>query len=333
VRHSVAGGERRLLLSAAVPNRNDKAILATTHHLGRRAPLQEDTMDTRDALAATSEAKHVVPTQRSDAPTRYELAMHRYLAVIAETPTHPAAAQTGDEATSTRAVSTGYTAVTDVMTSGVVAAHQGATFKEIVQSLARNRIGSVPVIDDDRKVVGMVTESDLLAHMAKGHPSPVPSPHRIGAGRDRRRKEEAEIAADLMTSPAVTIQAEASVADAAKLAAKTKVHRLPVVDSDGVLVGIVSRGDLLKSFLRKDDDIRTQIVDDVIIRSMALDPTTISTDVEEGIVTLSGKLERRSLIPQLADEIRELEGVVAVHSTLGYDLDDTAPAMPYRPLY
>jgi osmotically-inducible protein OsmY len=66
---------------------------------------------------------------------------------------------------------------------------------------------------------------------------------------------------------------------------------------------------------------------------MALDPTTISTDVEEGIVTLSGKLERRSLIPQLADEIRELEGVVAVHSTLGYDLDDTAPTMPYRPLY
>jgi len=128
--------------------------------------------------------------------------MHRYLAVIAETPTHPAAAQTGNQAPSRPAVSTGYTPVRDVMTCGVVATHHGATFKEIVQSLARNRIGSVPVIDDDRKVVGMVTESDLLAHMAKGHPSPVLSPHRIGAGRDRRRKEEAELAADLMTSPA-----------------------------------------------------------------------------------------------------------------------------------
>jgi len=230
-------------------------------------------MPEREALAASSEAKHIVPTRAADAPTRDELAMNRYLAVIADTPPHPPAPPA--DAPSTPPVTIRTSSVADVMTPGVVAAHEGATFKQIVQSLARNRISSVPVIDDDRKVVGMVTESDLLAHMAKGHPSPVPSKRRLGAGRDRRRKEEAEIAADLMTSPAVTIPAEASVADAAKLAAKSKVHRLPVVDSAGVLVGIVSRGDLLKCLLRADDDIRTHIIDDVIIRHMALDPATI----------------------------------------------------------
>jgi len=324
--------EGRLLLSAAATTAPTTPPSPPRTILADEPQIQEDAMPEREALAATAEAKSTVPTRASDAPTRYELAMNRYLTMIADTPPHPPAAPTGAEDASTPTASKRSTSVADVMTPGVVAAHEGATFKQIVQSLARNRINSVPVIDDDRKVVGIVTESDLLAHMAKGHPSPVPSKHRIGAGRDRRRKEEAEIATDLMTSPAVTIHAEASVADAAKLAAKSKVHRLPVVDNAGVLVGIVSRGDLLKCFLRADDEIRTQIIDDVIKHGMAVDPATISTIVEEGIVTLSGKLDRLSLILQLVERIRGIEGVVAVHSTLSYEVDDTVPAMPYRPL-
>jgi CBS domain-containing protein len=224
-----------------------------------------------------------------------------------------------------------FTLVRNVMTPGVVAAHEQATFKEIVQSLARNRIGSVPVIDDNRKVVGVVSESDLLTHLVVGRPSPVGGPHRIGAGRDRRRKEVAETAADLMTSPAVTISADATVAEAARLTAKARVHRLPVVDGMGELLGIVSRSDLLKFYLRDDDSIRTQIIDGIVVGQMAIDPFALTVTVEEGIVALSGKLERRLLVQDLLDEVRAIDGVVAVHSTVGYDVDDTP--MPYRALY
>jgi CBS domain-containing protein len=141
----------------------------------------------------------------------------------------------------------------------------------------------------------------------------------------------AETAADLMTSPAVTISADATVAEAARLTAKARVHRLPVVDGMGELLGIVSRSDLLKFYLRDDDSTRTQIIDGIVVGQMAIDPLALTVTVEEGIVGLSGKLERRLLVQDLLDEVRAIDGVVAVHSTVGYDVDDTP--MPYRALY
>jgi CBS domain-containing protein len=106
------------------------------------------------------------------------------------------------------------------MTTGVVAAHEQAPFKEIVQSLTRNRVSCVPVIDDSRRVLGIVTESDLLAHVVRHGPSPLPKLPWVGSSSERRRKEHGVIAGQLMTSPALTVRPEASVAEAARLAAR-----------------------------------------------------------------------------------------------------------------
>jgi CBS-domain-containing membrane protein len=282
-------------------------------------------MTDRENFAATGEARLTTKGTPGESTSRYERAMERYLATVAETPQH--------ESQPKHTYYNRTTTVREIMTSGVVAAHEQATFKEIVHSLARNRISSVPVIDDDRKVLGVVSESDLLAHVVPHGPSPVAASRRIGAARELRRKAQAGTAAELMTSPAVTIHPDASVADAARLAAKARVRRLPVVDADGMLVGIVSRGDLLKTYLRSDEEIRAQIVEDVISQRMALAPSTMTVTVEEGIVTLGGHLERRLLVQQLVDEAHAVEGVVAVKSGLSYTHDDTVLPMPSHPLY
>ena len=127
--------------------------------------------------------------------------------------------------------------VGDVMHPGVVAAHENAAFKQIVDALVRNGISAVPVIDDNRRVVGVVSESDLLARLSDGRPAP-----------------RAATARELMTAPPVVTQRGTPVADAAHLATQAGVRRLPVVDSDGVLVGIVTRADLLKGLLRPDEE-------------------------------------------------------------------------------
>jgi CBS domain-containing protein len=282
-------------------------------------------MTDREKFAAIVESKLTMTHAPGESAARYERAMERYFATVAETPEH--------EAEPKHIYYNRTTAVGEIMTPGVVAAHETATFKEIVHALARNRISSVPVIDEDRKVLGVVSESDLLAHVVPHGPSPVAASRRIGAARELRRKAQAETAAELMRSPAVTIHPDASVADAARLAAKARVRRLPVVDADGMLVGIVSRGDLLKTYLRSDEEIRAQIVEDVISQRMALDPSTMTVSVEEGIVTLSGQLERRLLVQQLTEEAHAVEGVVAVKNGLSYTHDDTVLPMPGHPLY
>jgi CBS domain-containing protein len=123
------------------------------------------------------------------------------------------------------------TPVAEVMVRGVVAAREQARFPDIVQALARNHVGAVPVLDERRRVVGVISASDLLAH---SHPM-----------RDATARE-------LMTTPAVVTTPDATVESAARLAAHKRVQRLPVVDADGVLVGIVARADLLRVFLRSD---------------------------------------------------------------------------------
>lgn len=125
-----------------------------------------------------------------------------------------------------------------------------------------------------------------------------------------------------MTSPAVTIHADAPVAGAARLMRQRGVKRLPVVDEAGRLVGIVSRGDLLAVFTRPDEEIRAEIVDEVIARILLLDQRLFAVTVDDGIVTLCGQAEQRTdsiLIERLAAKV---DGVVNVHSELTYRRDD-----------
>jgi CBS domain-containing protein len=222
--------------------------------------------------------------------------------------------------------------VRDVMVTAVVAAHEGAVFKEIVDALIRNRVSAVPVIDADRRVLGVVSESDLLARVSKAHLA-LPRGHLLSAHSEERRKLHAANASELMTSPAYVIAPHASIADAAWHAARSRVRRLPVVDDNGVLLGIVTRSDLLRPFLRPDEDIRDDITQNVIVGAFVLDPNCVEVSVEEGVVTLRGQVERRSIALEVVDNVRNWSGVVDVIDKLTYRTDDTQPTPVPAVLY
>ena len=200
------------------------------------------------------------------------------------------------------------------MTEGVVAAHEGAVFKEIVAALARNKIRAVPIINDNRKVIGVVSASDLLHRVVSG-PGTRP--------RERRAPQSTHsaTAAELMTTPAVTTRPHATIVEAAQRAAHARVRTLPVVDANGTLVGIVSQGDLLRVFLRDDDAIRDEI-EQYASGTVHIESARLSFDVTEGVVTVRGTLERQLQVAQLINRIRAVPGVVDIDNQLTARFDD-----------
>jgi CBS domain-containing protein len=219
--------------------------------------------------------------------------------------------------------------VRDVMTTEVVAVETWTPFKEIVARLAEHRISAVPVLDADGRVLGVVTEADLL--LKQEHPDPELDVPLAWSRRRRleREKAAAVVAGELMTTPAVTVAPTATITEAARRMHTTGVKRLPVVDDAGRLVGIVSRADLLKVYIRADEAIWREIMDDVIVRDFMMDPSRFFIDVDDGVVVLQGRVERRSLIPYLVRAVHHVEGVVRVENRLSFDVDDYDPAMAY----
>jgi CBS domain-containing protein len=219
--------------------------------------------------------------------------------------------------------------VRDVMTTEVVAVEAWTPFKEIVARLAQHRISAVPVVDADRRVLGIVTEADLL--LKQEHPDPKATIPLIWTRRRRqeRAKAAAAVAAKLMTTPAVTVPPTATITEAARRMHTARVKRLPVVDERGQLLGMVSRADLLKVFTRPDEAIRSEIINDVIVGDLMMNPSRFFIDVDDGVVVLQGRVERRSLIPYLVRAVHHVEGVVRVENRLSFDVDDYDPAMAY----
>jgi CBS domain-containing protein len=212
--------------------------------------------------------------------------------------------------------------VDDVMTRRVATVQVGAPFKEVARLLAERKISAVPVLDGDGKLAGIVSEADLL-RKEQYHEDAMPTRRRFGSRRERvfRAKARGDFAGDVMTTPAITVGPEATVVEAAKLMIEQDVKRLPVVDSDGCLVGIVSRADLLWVFLRPDDEIAEEIRTDVFARVLLQEPTYTVT-VNNGIVLLSGKLDRRSTVEIAERLVRAVDGVVDVVNGLTYRVDD-----------
>lgn len=223
--------------------------------------------------------------------------------------------------------------VRDVMTSPVETVAPTASFKEVAARLRERAISAVPVVDAAGVVMGIVSEGDLL--LKEERASLEAGQHLLERRRTRVAREKAagSSAGQLMTRPAITVEAGLAVTEAARLMHQHGVKRLPVVDESGRAIGIVSRGDLLKVFARSDEDIRREIVDEVIAQTLMLDPGPIAVTVEAGVVRLCGAADRRSdarLIARLAGQV---DGVVDVRSDLTYRLDDTrAPVFPPREL-
>ncbi|HEX9042872.1 MAG TPA: CBS domain-containing protein [Trebonia sp.] len=206
------------------------------------------------------------------------------------------------------------TTVKDVMTTHVVAVRLKATYKDMAARLREFRVSAFPVLDDDNKVVGVVSEADLLTKEALEYSTPGVAGG-ILHGRERA-KAAAVTAADLMTKPPVTIGPDETVSRAARLMYSRKVKRLPVVDDRGRLVGIVSRADVLSVFSRPDAEIRHDIIENVVIGTVLTDPARFMITVDNGIVTVEGTPETASAGRDMIEEIRHIEGVVAVRDFL-----------------
>ncbi|GAA0909468.1 BON domain-containing protein [Streptomyces thermoalcalitolerans] len=116
------------------------------------------------------------------------------------------------------------------------------------------------------------------------------------------------------------------MAEAARLMETQEVKRLPVVDEADRLLGIVSRGDLLRIFLRRDEALREEITEDLLHRTLGLDPRDVTAEVREGRVTLTGTVEQRSLIPVVEQLCRGVDGVVSVTARIAVRTDDTQNA-------
>jgi CBS domain-containing protein len=206
--------------------------------------------------------------------------------------------------------------VNDVMTTTVVAVKQGASFKEMAALLRKYRVSAFPVLDDDQRVIGIVSGADLLAKAAL-------NADRGGAitamvHHNELTKADGVTAGDLMSSNVVTVKPDDTVEQGARLMYHLQVKRLPVVDAGGHLVGIVSRSDLLTVFDRPDEEIRAEIVDDVILHEFLIDPALFMVTVADGAVTVTGAPETADLGHRIVDKIRRVQGVVAVHDKLAY---------------
>jgi CBS-domain-containing membrane protein len=224
--------------------------------------------------------------------------------------------------------------VEDVMTSEVVCARPSTPYKELVRLLTERNVSAVPVVDEERHVLGVVSEADLI--LKQGQPVDAVQRSLLASKRRRadRLKARGGTAAELMTWPVITVGPQAGVADAARLLRKHRIKRLPVTDPAERLIGIVSQSDVLKVFLRPDEEIRRQVVDQVIIGDLLMDPEALQVTVRDGVVLLEGTCERRSLELVLVRAVAGVEGVVRVENRLGFDVDDVS-SRPYtfgRPL-
>ncbi|MFF1682273.1 CBS domain-containing protein [Streptomyces sp. NPDC058256] len=201
------------------------------------------------------------------------------------------------------------------MTTDVVRAAYGTPFKEVARLLADHRISGLPVVDDDEKVIGVISETDLMVRQAET-PDPYERKRRFWFARLTRsaRRQAAKArgctAGQLMSEPPVTVHADNTIVEAARTMAQRRVERLPVLDEADRLVGIVTRRDLLQVFLRPDKEIREEVIEEVLVRALWLAPRTVDVCVVEGVVTLDGHMERKTETEIAVSMTRQIDGVV-----------------------
>ncbi|MFF2745829.1 CBS domain-containing protein [Kitasatospora sp. NPDC058048] len=204
--------------------------------------------------------------------------------------------------------------VESVMTSPVVLVSPETGFREIVTLLSEYDITGVPVVDPEARPLGVVSEADLLRTLAaqEDPASLLPAPESAQAGPNGE-----VTAADLMTAQPVCTTPDTSVVAAARLMSRHGLKRLPVLDEEGRVIGMVSRGDLLRVFLREDVVIRREIVEEVLGRIDGVSPAQVGVEVNQGRVVLSGTVPEQHLVPIVLNLCRSVDGVVSVTDRLG----------------
>jgi CBS domain-containing protein len=206
--------------------------------------------------------------------------------------------------------------VRDVMTTRVVAVKKTASFKEMILRMRKFRVSAFPVLDDSGRVIGVVSQADMLnkeADLATG-PGPL-----SGILRFRDHEKAAGITAgELMTSPPVTVSPSTPLTEAARLMRDRRVKRLPVISGTGHLIGIISRADVLSVFARPDADIHREAAQEAVAESFAEDSRLFGITVHDGIVTVTGPPLSDQAGHDLIEAVRHIDGVVAVRDELSY---------------
>ncbi|MER5600826.1 CBS domain-containing protein [Streptomyces sp. NPDC002265] len=204
--------------------------------------------------------------------------------------------------------------VSDVMTRAVVAVGRDAPFKDIVRLMERWKVSALLVLEGEGRVIGVVSEADLLPK--EEFRDSVPDRFTQRQRLSDLAKAGALTAEELMSSPTVTVHGNTTLAEAARIMARRNVKRLPVIDTEGRLDGVVSRSDLLKVFLRNDEDLTEEVRHEVVDRLFPLPADHIRVEVLEGVVTLTGWVDDAELIPVAERLARTVEGIVDVHCHL-----------------
>ena len=283
-------------------NRRDAHLDAVLRHLGAA---YYDSLHGKAAPADVARALDSVAGQVGEEPTG-----------------QPAAAAPNGSTAGHKRHGRWHSRVHDVMTVSVVTVDRITPYKEIARRLAEHKVGGVPVLTMGRHVAGVVSEGDLLAARDQN-----PAPGRRWLGwPPRRHRHHGTMAEDLMTSPAMTIRPDATIAAAARLMNAHHLRCLPVVDPAGRLLGIVSRRDLLSVFLRPDAEIARQ-VSEIFTDLLPGGASGIQVAVRNGVVTLTGQPElaaEEDLIPIAVRLAWDVEGVVDVVDRVGADAVDPA---------
>jgi CBS domain-containing protein len=212
-------------------------------------------------------------------------------------------------ASSRRPGKSGRWRVSDVMTTDVVTADKTASYKQAAQIMAGHKVSAVPVLTKNGHVAGIVSEADVLRKEERDF-------GRLGTGlprhtRRERAQADARTVTELMTTPVITIHPDAPVGAAARLMNGHRIRRLPVVDSSGKLIGIVSRRDLLSVFLRPDEEIAAE-VHGMLTGILLAEPDGVTVQVRDGVVTLAGTLAREELIEAAQRLASGVDGVITV---------------------
>ncbi|GED83141.1 CBS domain-containing protein [Streptomyces sp. 6-11-2] len=285
-------------------------------------------MNAHENHRAEAEARRDMPSRpwSPEEMTRQERLL-RYLGVVATAAAQHAGTAVGPPGTEEQAPPAatpaprpalpepGEPVVRDVMDVPAASLREDMPYRDIARLLAREHAGALPVVDAEDHVVGVVSESDLLAKVAfdaSGH-----RPGRIGRLRERRMhgKARGETAADLMTSPAITVLPGGTVAEAAWLAALARLKRMPVTDHKGRLVGVVRRDALLQALIRDDAGIQTEVRARLEACCPPADRETVDVTVHDGIVELTGRLPSATMA-RLVAQVAEIADVVEVKNLL-----------------
>jgi CBS domain-containing protein len=210
--------------------------------------------------------------------------------------------------------------VRDLMTTEPITTTADAPLKEAARTMVREKISGLPVMEGD-KLVGMVTEGDFLRQEANRD-----QPYRLSLLEalfgDGGAEPAVETVGEVMTEPVITITPDATVSEAARVMSHRKVKRLPVVDDEGKLIGVISRADIVNAFTKPDEVIEDEVREDIVRRLLFLEPDAVDVSVKEGVVTLSGELENHTEAHLLEELTRRIAGVVRVVSNLTYEVDD-----------